>query len=114
MSNINKDDLEKIMAWVTALQSKAIDEGKPLSQRAVSFAKKAGVEGIEKVRVLSVDSIDLSEIMRLKMVADLNLMIGQTAGITLGYTVVMDKRASEKVLFHELRHVAQFERQGVR
>lgn len=109
MNTIDKGDLNKMMKWVMNLQSKAQTEGKPLSEKATAVAKKAGVEDIDKVRVLYVDNIDLSEIRRLRTAGDLDLMVGEIAGITLGHIIVMDKRASEKVLFHELRHVAQFE-----
>lgn len=107
---IHLKDMELIYQWAEVLQSKILLEGVPLSPQEVFKARLAGVENIKKVRVLKVDSIilpDISLISKLKKANKLDDL--GTLGLSLGYGVILHKNAPKDILYHELRHVAQYE-----
>ncbi len=107
---MKQDDIYFILEWVQRLQKKVFLEGKSLSNDLIPIAKKAGIKNIENVKVLRVDNILLPELDSIATLQKLNgLISSQTAGLTLGYAIILKRSSSDTVLIHELRHVAQFE-----
>jgi len=107
---MKQGDINLILKWIEMLQKNVFLDGKPLHNDLIPIAKQAGIQNIENVRVLHVDSIFLPELESIIILQKLNgLLSSQVAGLTLGYAILLRKSSSNSVLIHELRHVAQFE-----
>lgn len=101
---------EEIYQWAELLQNKILHEGKSISDENIYMAKVAGIDKIERVRILKVDKINLPDIQLINDLKRANKLDAfATAGMAIGYGILLDKRAENKVLIHEFRHVAQYE-----
>jgi hypothetical protein len=100
--------------WCERLSAKASAEGFPLKSNAIADARAVGVQHPERIRVLVVDQIPTPDDPLLATAAATIGFIGSsTAGLALGYAIfVRGGRLSRRLLSHECRHVAQFERTG--
>ena len=108
---MNKDDIKtlynlNVLPWIYLTKDKIENHGIALPEEYKKIAKLAGVENIEKIKVLYSDEIEISfeELLNLK-----NQTIAQLNGFALGYHIFINTKAPASTLVHELRHVAQFE-----
>lgn len=89
--------------------------GRPLTAGEGEIAARVGVRLSELVRIWVVEEIPTPTQSALRAACEqLNLLGEDTAGLTLGYGVFLQKGRSEstRLLAHELRHVAQYEGHG--
>lgn len=78
-------------------------------------AKAAGVQAVERVRLLTVESIPLPEHPRLRAACHAaNFVPRKPRGLTVRYGIFVrsDCRQDRHLLAHELVHTAQYERLG--
>jgi hypothetical protein len=89
--------------------------GRSLTRAEEDLAAAVGVRGMELVRITEVDEIPTPAHPALRAVCEKLQFLGDdTAGLTLGYGVVLRGGLSHdrRLLAHELRHVAQYEQRG--
>ncbi|HKO52681.1 MAG TPA: hypothetical protein VJV79_33470 [Polyangiaceae bacterium] len=100
--------------WCERVSAKASAEGFPLKPSAVSDARAVGVKQPERIRLLVVDEIPTPDDSLLATAAaTIGFLGSSTAGLALGYAIFVRRgRLSRRLLSHECRHVAQFERIG--
>jgi hypothetical protein len=100
-------------AWAEEQRARILRTGRPLSPQEKGLAIEVGVRRPELVRLGLVDRIPSPEDERLKAAcAQLGFLGEKTLGLTLGHGVYLrtDAAVSRRLLAHELRHVAQYER----
>ena len=101
--------------WASAQSKGALARGTALTPAQATVARNVGVANPEKVRILVVDSLPAPTDPVLTAAAgSIGLMPQAADGMTLGYAVLIKRGAEddERLLRHELRHVAQYERAG--
>jgi hypothetical protein len=100
--------------WCEKVSAKASAEGFPLKPSAISDARAVGVKQPERIRLLVVDEIPTPDDSLLATAAaTIGFLGSNTAGLALGYAIFVRRRSlSRRLLSHECRHVAQFERTG--
>ncbi len=101
------------LAWAASLNATVLAQGKPLSAWQAADAVEVGVLRPEAVRILRVPGLPQPDCPHFRSLATQSgLDLGQSAGMALGYAVLICHHAlgSRRVLRHELRHVAQFEK----
>ncbi len=106
--------LPRAIHWCSSQSQRVGRDGLPLTDAAIADARSVGVSQPQNVRVLVVDSMPLPDDPALAAAAASVGFLGEgTAGLTLGYSILVRQgRLSRRLLTHELRHVAQFERAG--
>jgi hypothetical protein len=103
------------LSWAASVNVNVITQGKPLSAWQAADAVEVGVRRPEAVRILRVPGLPQPDCPHFRSLAtQAGLDLGQSAGMALGYAVLICHHAlgSRRVLRHELRHVAQFEKSG--
>ena len=102
------------IAWAQGEETKALDDGTPLSPAGISLAKSAGVMLSDNVRVVLAEKLPYPDHPLLREAAEQAGMLGpDTVGLTLGYAVFMlADKSDTRLLSHELRHVYQYEANG--
>jgi len=115
--NIFNDMLPRAATW--AQQQEQIMLGSAQAQRLTQagqeIARRAGVARPEAVRILAVPEIPLPEEADLRAAAvNFGLITPGTAGLTIGYGIFVRQSCfnDAKLIAHELKHVAQYERHG--
>jgi hypothetical protein len=101
------------LAWAASLNAAVLAQGKPLSLWQAADAVEVGVLRPEAVRILRVPGLPQPDCPHFHSLATQSgLDLGQSAGMALGYAVLICHAAlgDRRVLRHELRHVAQFEK----
>jgi hypothetical protein len=101
--------------WAQAQSNRSLAEGVALTSAQAVIAREVGVRDPARVRLHVVETLPAPSDPALTAAAGLIGLMPQAAdGMTLGYAVLV-KRGAEKdarLLRHELRHVAQYERAG--
>lgn len=101
---------DEIFQWAEVMQKQIFEEGEDIRYMDGLPARMAGIEDIDKVRILKVDKIILPDIELVNDLKKANMLgASETAGMALGYGILLDKKATHDVLIHEFRHVAQYE-----
>ena len=101
--------------WAEAQSAQSLAQGAALTRTQVAMAQSVGVVHPSKVRLLLVDELPAPDHPALVAAAGrIGLMPQAADGMTLGYAVLIrrDAEKDEKLLRHELRHVAQYESRG--
>lgn len=101
--------------WAEAQARQALARGKPLTAAQVRIAREVGVAEPSKVRILVVEALPAPRDPALVAAAgSIGLMPQAADGMTLGHAVLLKRGAEddERLLRHELRHVAQYESRG--
>lgn len=101
--------------WVRRRQSVILRNGVALTPQQLALARAVGVRHAERVRVVTETPIPLPLPPMARRVAQQAGWISpHIAGMTLGYGVVVrdDCCGDDRLLAHELAHVAQYERLG--
>lgn len=86
-----------------------------LTPREQEIARRAGVARAEAVRILGVAEIPSPKEADLRQAAGaFGLISADSVGLALGYGIFMrqDSLNDPKLIAHELKHVAQYERHG--
>jgi hypothetical protein len=101
--------------WAEAQSLRSLSRGVALEPAEAAVAREVGVREPSKVRVHVVESLPAPRDPALTAAAGrIGLMPQAADGMTLGYAILV-KRGAERdarLLRHELRHVAQYERAG--
>jgi hypothetical protein len=115
--NIFSEMLPRAAAW--AQRQEQIMLGHPQTQSlnadGQEIARRAGVAHPEAVRILGVPAIPLPEETDLRAAAvNFGLITPGTAGLTIGHGIFVrqDCLNDPRLIAHELKHVAQYERHG--
>ena len=109
-------------AWVQWRQTEILRNGVALNREQLKLAKAVGVQSAERVRVTTAITMPLplprvaGNLARCAGWISPRWMFPPIAGMTLGYGIVLrgDCSADGRLLAHELAHVAQYERLGLR
>ena len=109
--------LPRAAAWVEAQERFMLgnNESRVLNPQGQEIARRAGVARPELVKILAVPVIPSPEEADLREAAlAFGLITAGTAGLTLGYGIFVrqDFVNNPKLIAHELKHVAQYERAG--
>jgi hypothetical protein len=90
-------------------------DGRTLTSAEKATAVRVGVARTELVRIATVDEIPAPQQIGLRAACEqLGFLGTDTIGLTLGYGVYLKagQARSERLVAHELRHVAQYEERG--
>jgi hypothetical protein len=100
--------------WAEAVAADAAATGRALSNPELSVAGRVGVRFPERIRLQLLPQLPVPEDPRLAdMAQQMGLLGPETTGLTLGYSIlVREGHLSTRLLSHECRHVAQYERAG--
>ncbi|UYZ83272.1 hypothetical protein MTZ49_11790 [Entomomonas sp. E2T0] len=106
--------LPKAIKWAEDIEAQIIKHGIALNNAQQADAKAVGVIQPEKIHLLELESFPLPEDPVLQDAATtLGLLGKNTAGLTLGYGILIKKGLlSRRLLSHECRHVYQYEQEG--
>lgn len=109
--------LPRAAAWAQQQEQLILDNPKSLIlvPQGHDIARRAGIARPEAVRILGVPEIPLPEEPDLKKAAiAFGLITLGTAGLTIGHGMFVrqDCLRDAKLIAHELKHVAQYERLG--
>jgi len=105
--------VKRIIAWALKKEQWVQKYGKPLSKKYLSVARFMGVQHPEKIRLVHCSEkegiVDDPKIAALLEKFDLD--IHRISALALHHGIVMNAslKGNEKILAHELRHVAQYE-----
>lgn len=103
--------------WVRGRESVILRGGKPLDASQIAMGRAVGVAAPERVRVVTATRVDMPLPSTVRRMAErLGWLSPHIAGMTLGYGIVLraDCRDDQRLLAHELAHVAQYERYSSR
>lgn len=106
--------LPKVIQWAEDIEAHIIKNGIALNKAQQVDAKAVGVIQPEKVHILELENFPLPADPILQEAATtLGLLGKNTAGLTLGYGILIKKGLlSRRLLSHECRHVYQYEQEG--
>ncbi len=92
--------------WARRHEAKILQAGQPLKAAQLADAARIGVRAPERVRILEVE----------KVPPGLKLGFEHTIGMALGHGIYLRREHAHEreLLLHELAHVAQYERLGMR
>ena len=105
----------KATVWAEARSREVLEKGIPMTEELQAVARRVGVKHPDRIRVLVVGEIRLSEDPHLKAAgASVGLEPTTADGLTLGYAMVIRRGAERdmELIRHEMRHVAQYEACG--
>lgn len=109
--------LPLVWVWARRQERAILQSGKPLREGELLDARRAGVQHPERVRVLVLPSVPPRLPRALRELAERCAWGPATVtGMALGYGIFVraEQGSSRRLLVHELAHVAQYERLGVR
>lgn len=106
--------LPKAIQWAEDIEAHIIKQGIALNKSQQLDAKAVGVAQPEKIYLLELENFPLPVDPILQEAATVLGLLGKnTAGLTLGYGILIKKGLlSRKLLSHECRHVYQYEQEG--
>ena len=123
-SNLNVEDKESFNAilsqaqlWVKQQEEKFSHSGRQLSIQEFFMAKAMGVQYPEQVRVVVIADFPIpTQQPLLNEYKNIGFTSPEVGGQAFGYTILIKPRYAGKdwLLLHELVHVAQFERIGIK
>lgn len=102
------------VGWAEQQAALILHAGRSLGIDEIALASSVGVAHPERIRILLLNQIPLpEEVQLLKMATDAGLLTSNIAGLTLGYGIYLrHDHYIPRVLFHEFRHVYQYEQAG--
>jgi len=101
--------------WAETQARGSLAQGAPLTPAQAALAREVGVRDPSRVRIHQVETLPEPRDPLLTAAAGrIGLMPQAADGMTLGYAVLIKRGAGNdtQLLRHELRHVAQYEREG--
>ena len=104
----------KAVVWAKEQSARILKEGNSLSSAESKIAETVGVMHPELVRIFEVASLPIPTDPELREAAlYLGLLGPAMVGITFGHGIyICVGKRTDRLLSHELRHVAQYERAG--
>lgn len=109
------DLLPLVCIWAQQQEEYIMDNGSPLNFNIQKDAELIGITNIHKVRLLSIDEIQLpSEPVLKSAIKDSGLIGPNTIGLTFRYGIYINKHYwnDKRLVIHELTHTMQYERAG--
>ncbi|MDQ6859891.1 MAG: DUF4157 domain-containing protein [Verrucomicrobiota bacterium] len=104
-------------AWVRAEERAILCHGDSLGEAQSADARRIGIAEPERIRICEVETIPprLNPVLRF-LGAKFGMTFAGTIGMALGHGIYLQREyaASRSLLLHELAHVAQYERLGMR
>jgi hypothetical protein len=100
--------------WVTEMEKVVLDRGQRLTPENRRDAEAIGIQRIDDVRVVALDTIPLPNDPGLRHLAvETGMITDRTDGITFGHGIVLKKgHRDRRLMAHELVHVMQYEKFG--
>jgi hypothetical protein len=101
-------------AWARRQESIILRNGLALSASKLGTAQKVGILYPERVRLLAAQQVPPLNWLLRRAGEKLGFVSAQTIGMTLRYGIFirLDHWGDQRLLIHELAHVAQYERMG--
>ena len=103
--------------WLRREEAMILGRGAALSDAQAADARRIGIARVDRIRVLAVDEVppDLHPALRF-LARTFGMTFAGTIGMALGHGVFLSRQYAHdrSLLLHELAHVAQYERLGVR
>ena len=102
-------------AWAAEQEQDILRNGVPLSENEIGDARAIGIQNLDRVRLLRVDTIPRPVQPQLKAACDaIDFLTPATRGLTLGHGIFIrsDCWRDRLLVVHELVHVAQYEKLG--
>jgi len=99
--------------WVRGREAEILRGGDPLDEMQLSLAHAIGVATPERVRVMAAACVPMPLPSMVRHIAERwHWLSPHIAGMTLGHGIVLrsDCRDDPRLLAHELKHVAQYQR----
>lgn len=104
-------------AWVRRAERGILRNGEPLNAAQLADARQIGIAKAERVRICEVETIPprLHPVLRY-LARKFDMTFDGTIGMALGHGIYLQREhaSSRALLLHELAHVAQYERLGMR
>jgi hypothetical protein len=104
-------------AWVRAEERDILRKGEALNEAQLTDARQIGIAAPERIRIQIVETIPprLDPVL-LFLARKFGMSFNGTIGMALGHAIYLqrDHAGSRALLLHELAHVAQYERLGLR
>ena len=101
--------------WAEEKYQILMKRGVKLSSSALEDARLAGIQNPELVRIIYIQRIPRPSMGLLKLANDMmHLVTDQSTGLPISYGIYLreDSRDKRTALFHEMIHVAQYEKLG--
>jgi hypothetical protein len=101
--------------WAAQQEAYILKHGTPLAPQQIADARRAGVQGPDRVRVLVVDRVPLPDDPELADAARrAQIITDASRGVAIGHGIIIraDSWQNRELLLHQLVHVAQCERSG--
>jgi len=101
--------------WARIQEAYVLEHGVPLKRQQRADAERAGVQRIDRVRVLVVDRIPLPDDKELADAArHAQIITDSSRAVAIGHAIIVraDSWHNRELLLHQLVHVAQCERSG--
>jgi hypothetical protein len=114
LRSLSLETVNNARVWIKKLAWETLQNGQPLTPEQLEIARQVEVVAPDKIRLQQLDTVPIPEDPELeKVMREARLLQSNTAGVTLGYAVlIFDPTPSTRLLSHEFRHVQQFERCG--
>ncbi|MFL6530471.1 MAG: hypothetical protein ACJ8HU_07250 [Chthoniobacterales bacterium] len=104
-------------AWVRSEEAHILRNGVTLSEAQVADARQIGIARPARIRICEVETIPprLHPVLRF-LARRFGMTFDGTIGMALGHGIYLQREhaVSRSLLLHELAHVAQYERLGMR
>lgn len=106
--------LPVVCVWARKQEAFILANGSCLNDAQISDAKTVGVREPERVRIGVVDKVPLPLFGVLRRAGEHLRLVPDTIGIALGHGIFLrtEYGQDQRLLRHELAHVAQYERLG--
>lgn len=107
--------LPAVWLWARRMERKALRQGRPLKKSEIGWARQAGVQEPERIRLVEVDEMPRPTFRWMHGVAARwGLSLRDTLGLCLRYGIYIRRGSCDRwgTLVHECCHTAQCERLG--
>jgi hypothetical protein len=112
--NVMQQILLKACDWAVSHERLILQQGSMLDDQQLVYAREAGIESADRIKLLLVDTIPQpSDPLLHAACISTNFLGPNTAGLTLNYGIYIKRNEyGIGLLCHELAHVVQYQRLG--
>jgi hypothetical protein len=104
-----------VVAWFTQTEVSMLAQGRVLTPKESTAARKSGVKSPEKIRIITLKSFPMpQDAATLDELRALGVDSNESAGRAMGYAVLLKPESTNdtETMSHEFVHIAQQERLG--
>jgi hypothetical protein len=111
-----EEHLPDAVRWAEQVEKEALEKGKPLSPLLRDIAQELGIQNVDTIRVLEVDTMPTPpENLEIENLTDqFSRPIAGASGLSFGRAILVLRPLANdyNLLTHELVHVRQYEQAG--